>query len=102
MVNAAFARLVVDIEVLKVVVKVDATGAEITAKKGRMCGEHSSDIDMAFPAERYGYANLPFVEMGDYGLGQLSGDVLHVSGDQCIIKERWRVKFTSPRNHATI
>ena len=87
MVNAAFARLVVDVKVLKVVVKVDATRAEIATQKRSVGGEYSGDIDMAFPAERYGYANLPFVEMGDYGLGQLSGDVLHVSGDQYGVKK---------------
>ena len=89
MVNPAFARLVVDVEVLKVVVKVNATSAEIAAKKSRVRGEYSGDIDMALPAERNGHANLPFVKMGDYGLGQLPRDVLHASGDQFSIKERW-------------
>lgn len=91
MVNTAFARLVVDVEILKVVVKVNATGAEIAAKKSGMCGEYSGDVDMAFPAERDGHADLPFVKMGNYGLGELPGYVLHVSGDQHNIKERWGV-----------
>ena len=81
MVNAAFARLVIDVEILKVVVKVDATGAEIAAKKSRVCGKYSGDIDVAFPAERDGHADLPFVKMGDYGLGKLPGDILHISRD---------------------
>ena len=67
----------VDVEVLKVVVEVDATGAEIAAKKSRVRGEYSGDVDVTFPAERDGHANLPFVKMGDYGFGQLPRDVLY-------------------------
>ena len=80
MVNAAFARLVVNVEVLKVVVKVDATGAEIATKKCRVRGEYGGNIDVAFPAKRDGHTNLPFVKMGDYGLGKLPRDVLYVIG----------------------
>ena len=87
-VNAAFSRLVVDVEVLKVVIKVYATRTEIAAQKSSMGGEYGGDIDVAFPAERDGHTNLPFVEMGDYGFGQLSRDVLHVSGGQCGVKKK--------------
>lgn len=86
MVNAAFARLVIDVEVLKVVVEVDTTRTKIAAQKCRVRGEYGGDIDVTLPAKRYGHANLPFMEMSDYGLGELSGDVLHKSIDQHDIK----------------
>ena len=82
MVDTAFARLVVDIEILKIVVEVDTTRAKISTQKCRVCGEYSGDINVTLPAERYGHANLPFVEMSDYGLGELPRDVLHEYGDQ--------------------
>ena len=81
-VNAAFPRLVVDIEVLKIVVEVDAARAEVATQECRVCGEYGGDVNVAFPAKRYGHADLPFVEMGNYGLGKLSGDVLYVSRGQ--------------------
>ena len=81
----------VDVEVLKVVVKVDATRTEISTEEGSVSGEYGGDIDVAFPAERYGHTDLPFVEVGDYGLGQLPRDVLHVSGGQAGVS-------TAPKN----
>jgi len=101
-VNAAFARLVVDVEVLKVVVEVNTARAKIAAQKCRVRGEYGGDIDVALPAERYGHPNLPFVEMSDYGLGKLPRDVLHENRDQHSIKGERRVQLTSPKNHATM
>jgi len=49
-VDTAFARLVIDVEVLKVVVEVDATRAKIATQKCCVGGEHSGDIDVALPA----------------------------------------------------
>ena len=45
-VDAALARLVVDVEVLEVVVEVDAAGAEVAAEQGRVGGEDGCDVDV--------------------------------------------------------
>jgi len=101
-VNTAFARLVIDVKVLKIVIKVNTPRTEIAAQKRRVRGENGGDINVTFPAERYRHANLPFVEVGNYGPGELSRDVLHRSGDQHGTKKRRRVRLTSPRNQATM
>jgi hypothetical protein len=77
-VNATFASLVINVEVLKIVVKVDTTRTEVAAQKCRMCGENCGDIDVTLPAQGYGYASLPFVKMSYNGFVELSGDVLHM------------------------
>ena len=64
---AAFTGLMVDVKVLEVVVKVDGSGAEISAEKRGMGGEDCRDVEMALSAERDGYAGLPFMEMGNDG-----------------------------------
>ena len=76
MVDTTLAGLVVNVEVLEVVVEVDTARAEVTAQKRRMGSENSRHIDVAFPAQGYGYTSLPFVEMGYHDLVELSGDVL--------------------------
>lgn len=50
-VDAALARLVVDVEVLQVVVKVDTAGAEVPAEQGRVGGEDGRDVECAPAAE---------------------------------------------------
>ena len=43
-VDTALARFSVNVEKLKVIIKVDGTSAEITAEKGRVCGEDCRDV----------------------------------------------------------
>ena len=45
-VDPAFSGLVIDIEVLKIVVEVDATGAEVAAKERSVGGKYRCDIDV--------------------------------------------------------
>ena len=88
MVNTAFSRLVIDVEILKVVVEVDTTRAKIATQECRVRGEYGGDIDVALPAERYGHADLPFMEMSDHGLGELSRDVLNKCRGQYRVRKR--------------
>lgn len=101
-VNAAFARLVIDVKVLEVVVEVDTACAEVTAQQRSMRGENGGDIDVAFPAEGDGHPSLPLVEVSYYGLVELPRDVLHAVESQYLIENRSRARLTSPRNHATM
>ena len=75
-VDAALAGLMVDVEVLEVVVKVDGAGAEVAAEEGGMGGKDSGDVDVSLAAEGDGEAGLPFVEVGDNGAVELARDVL--------------------------
>ena len=72
MVDTALAGLVINVKVLEVIVEVDTPRAEVTAQKRRVGCENGSHIDVAFPAQGYGYTSLPFVEMGYYDLVELS------------------------------
>ena len=82
MVNAAFACLVIDVEVLEVVVEINTTRAEVATQKGCMSRENSGDIDVTFSAEGDGHASLPLVKMSYNSLFELSSDVLHVVVNQ--------------------
>jgi hypothetical protein len=57
--------LVVNIEILKIVVKVDRACAEITAEKGSMCGEYSSNVNVSFSTKRDSNTGLPLMKVGD-------------------------------------
>src|SRR5277367_6555801 len=74
-VNASFACLVIDVKVLKVVVKVDAPGAEIATEKGRMSRKDRRDIDVPLATQRNGESRLPFVEMGDHSRMELQRNI---------------------------
>lgn len=50
MVDTSFAGFMVYIKVLEVVVKINTTRTEISAKERRMRGEDGSYVDMSFPA----------------------------------------------------
>lgn len=104
-VDASLAGLVIDIEILKVVVEVDAASAEVATKEGGVGGEDGGDVDMALPAERDGETCLPLVKVTDDGLcafprRELEGQTSH---DQRLVRT-WIQGFwgrTSPRNQAT-
>ena len=75
-IDAALSCLVIDVEVLEVVVKVDGACAEVAAEEGGVGGEDGGDVDVSLAAEGDGEAGMPFVEVGDNGAVELARDVL--------------------------
>ena len=75
-VDATFACLVIDVEVLQVVIEVDTSSAEVPTEERRMCCEYSRDIDMSFAAKWYGETCLPLVEVRDDGLVEFMAHIL--------------------------
>ena len=65
MVNTTLAGFMVDVKVLQVVVKVDASRAEVSTEQSRVCGEDSGDVNLPLPAKRDRKSGLPFVEVGN-------------------------------------
>ena len=76
-VDTTLAGFVIDVKVLKVVVKVDRACTQVSAEEGRVCREDGSDVDVPFPTERNGHPGLPFVEMRDNGNVDLPGKILN-------------------------
>ena len=68
-VDAALASFVVDVEILEVVVEIDAACAEVASQEGCVGGEDGAHVDVAFAAEGDCESGLPFVEMRDDGGG---------------------------------
>jgi hypothetical protein len=66
----------IDVEILQIVIEINGTGTEVAAEKCCMCCEYGSDIDMSLTAKGNGDTCLPFMEMGNNGCCQLTGDVL--------------------------
>jgi hypothetical protein len=64
-VYTTFSCLMVDIEILKIVVKIDGAGAEIAAKKSGVSGEYGSDVDVSFPTKWDSNTGLPLVKVGN-------------------------------------
>lgn len=88
------------IEVLEVVVEVDAARTEIAAEKCRVRREHCGNIDVTFPAEGDRKAGLPLVEVRDDSGMQLPRDILQPLLDPQSHSHD-ELQLTSPRNHAT-
>jgi len=79
-VDTTLSGFVIDIKVLKVVVKVDRASAQVSAEEGRVCREDGGDVDVPLPTERNGHPGLPFVEMRDNGNVELPGKILNGGG----------------------
>ena len=75
-VYASFASFVVDIKVLKIVVKIDIPGTEITTEEGRMGREHGRDLDVSLSTKRDSDARLPLMKVSDDGGVELPRDIL--------------------------
>ena len=75
-VDPAFSGLVIDVEVLKIVVEIDAASAEITTEESSMGGEHGRNVYVTLAQERDSETRLPLVEMRYDGRSELSRDVL--------------------------
>ena len=54
MVDPSFAGLVIDVKVLKIVVKVDGAGAEVSPEESGVGGKDGGDVDATFSAEGQG------------------------------------------------
>ena len=75
-VDAALACFVVDVEVLKVVVEVNAASTEVATEQSCVGGKDGGHVNMTFANKGYCEASLPFVEVGyDSGV-ELARDVL--------------------------
>ena len=92
-VDTTLARFVIDVEVLKVVVEVDAASAQIATKKGGMGRENCCHIDVSFPAKRDGKASLLLVEMGNDGLLKVMSDKLSKEPGNKITKDDRLIRF---------
>lgn len=101
-VDPPLARLVVDVKVGEVVVEVDAAGAEVPTEQGGVSREDGRHVNVALAAERDGESCEPLVEVGDDGLGALSGRELQsrISSSPPPPRKPERER-TSPRNQAT-
>jgi hypothetical protein len=99
-VDAALAGLVVDVEVLQVVVEVDAARAQVPAEERRVRGEDRRHVDLPLPAERNRDPGLPLVEVRDDRGRRLPCDVLR----DRLVKDSATAggaARASPRNQAT-
>ena len=66
-VDSPLASFVVDIKILKIVVKVDTTSTQVPTEEGSVRGEDGGDINVPLSAESNGKTGLPFVKVGDDG-----------------------------------
>ena len=64
-IDTTFPCLVINVKVLKVVVKVDGTSAEVTAEEGGVGGEYGGDVNMPFPTKGDSNTGLPLMKVGD-------------------------------------
>jgi len=76
MVNTSLPCLVIDIEVLQIVVKVDTSSTEISAKESSMSSEDGGHVDMSLSTQGDSESGLPFVEMSDDGCAGFAGGEL--------------------------
>lgn len=75
-VDTSFARLVIDIEVLEVVVEINAASAEIPSEKRCVGGKNGGHVNVPFSKKGNRETSLPLVEVGDHrGIG-LGSDIL--------------------------
>ena len=75
-VDTALPSFVINVKVLKVVVEVNRTGTEVSTEQGSVRGKDGSDVNVPFSAERNGETSLPFVEMRDDSLVELTINIL--------------------------
>ena len=96
-VDTSLSSFVVNIEILQVVVEVDASSTQISTEQGCVSSEDGGHVDVSLSAKRNSQTSLPFVEMGNDSCLGLTGRELpsaraHISS----------VMLTSPKNHATM
>ena len=87
-VDSSLARFVIDVEILEIVVKINAAGTEVATKERCVSGEDSSHVDMSFAQEGDCKTGLPFVEMGYDCYVQRSCNVLSSREVKTIVRKR--------------
>lgn len=75
-IDATLASFMVDIKVAEVIVKIDATGTEVTTEEGGMGGEDGCDVNVAFATKGDTHTREPFVEVRDDGAAVRRGRLL--------------------------
>lgn len=75
-VDTTLASLVIDVKVLKVVVKVDAARAEVSSEQSGMGGKDGGDVDVSLSAQRDSKSGLPLVEVSNDGGRSVVADEL--------------------------
>lgn len=75
-VDAALSSFVINVKVLEVVVEVNRASTEVSTEQGSMGGKDSCDVNVPFSAEGDGKTSLPFVEMRDDSLVELTVNIL--------------------------
>ena len=80
MIDSTFACFVVDVEVLKVVVEVDASRAKVSAEQCGVSCEDGGNVDVTFSKKRNSETCLPFMEMGYDSSFELTSDILNTTG----------------------
>lgn len=75
-IDSTFPSFRIYIKILKIIIEVDRSGAEITPEECGVGGENGCDINATLLAEREGDSRKPFVEMSDDSLFFLVGDKL--------------------------
>jgi len=78
-VDAATTGLLVNVEALQIVVKINRSSAQIAAKQGCVRGEDGGDIDAALFAQGERNSGQPLVEMRNDGSFRVMADVLRPS-----------------------
>ena len=80
MIDSTFACFVVDVEVLKVVIEVDASRAKVSAEQCGVSCEDGGNVDVTFSEKRNSETCLPFMEMGYDSSFELTSDILNTTG----------------------
>jgi hypothetical protein len=75
-VDSALARFGINVEVLKVVVKVDGAGAQVPTEECRVGREDGRYVDLPLPGQGQGNTRQPLVEVRNDGLLLLMAYVL--------------------------
>lgn len=75
-VDTAFARFVIDIKVLEVIVEIHRASTKVSPKKGSMGRKDRGHVNMTLTAQRNGQSGLPFMKMGYNCCMQLARDIL--------------------------
>ena len=75
-VNSSLARFSIHIEILKVVVEINGSSAQVSSKKGSVSCEDGCNIDSSLAAERESHAGKPLMKMCNNCTGLLVADEL--------------------------
>lgn len=86
-INAAFSSFVVDIKILKVVVKIDRASTEVSPQECCVGRKDSGHIKVTLTDQGDGYTGLPLVKMADDGLDRMRS--------LCSFILKWKIDVTN-------